>query len=179
LGGASDVPGDAVTVNVPSQNAAFTAIVRNVSIGVVDPADDRGMCTLEFANDLAAPLALQDLSSATIVPLQDMPVRLSTAQVGTYYLADLTDAQLTEVTSTTAQVDAGTVLGSGYGIEVRANDYGWGVANDRNLLGRFHTQTFSLARLAPAQTYFLRLYDNSSPPRYSRYATALHVDSPL
>jgi hypothetical protein len=63
--------------------------------------------------------------------------------------------------------------------EVRAHDYGWGAANDRNLLGRFTTQTFSLPRLARTQNYFLRLYDNSSPPRYSRYAAALHVDYPL
>jgi len=55
----------------------------------------------------------------------------------------------------------------------------WGSANDRNLLGRFSTQTFSLARLARTQNYFLRLYDGSSPPKYSRYAAALHVDYPL
>jgi hypothetical protein len=64
-------------------------------------------------------------------------------------------------------------------LEVRAHDYGWGAANDRNLLGRFSTQTFSLPRLGRTQNYFLRLYDNSSPPRYSRYAAALHVDYPL
>ena len=63
--------------------------------------------------------------------------------------------------------------------EIRANDYGWGIANDRNLLGRFSTQTFSLPRFARTQSYFLRLYDNSTPPRYSRYAAALHVDYPL
>jgi hypothetical protein len=64
-------------------------------------------------------------------------------------------------------------------IEVRANDYGWGQANDRNLLGRFSTQTFNLPRLARTQNYFLRLYDSSSPPKYSRYSAALHVDYPL
>jgi hypothetical protein len=179
-GGASDIfPGDALAVNVPSQNGVFSAIVRKVSIDVVDPADDRGIYVIEFANDLAAPLALQDQSSATTVPLQDMPVRLSTTQVGSYYLADLTDAQLTAVTSTTVSVDAGTAPGSGGGIEVRLHDFGWGSANDRNLLGRFNTQTFSLARLARTQNYFLRLYDGSSPPKYSRYAAALHVDYPL
>jgi hypothetical protein len=52
-------------------------------------------------------------------------------------------------------------------------------ANDRNLLGRFNTQTFNLARLAATQNYFLRLYDSSSPPKYSRYSAALHVDYPL
>jgi hypothetical protein len=178
-GPATTTVADAVTVNVPSQNAVFSAIVRKVSIDLVDPADDRGMYAIEFANDLAAPLALQEQASATTVPLQDMPVRLSTTQVGAYYLAALTNAQITAVTSTTAQVDAGMAPGSGFGIEVRAHDYGWGAANDRNLLGRFTTQTFSLPRLARAQNYFLRLYDNSSPPRYSRYAAALHVDYPL
>ena len=63
--------------------------------------------------------------------------------------------------------------------EVRAHDYGFGVANDRNLWGRFTTETFSLPRLARTQNYFLRLYDNSSPPRYSRYSAALHVDYPV
>jgi hypothetical protein len=179
-GGAGDIfPGDALTVNAPSRNAVFNAIVRTVRIDLVDPADDRGMYTMEFANDLAAPLGMQAESSATIVPLQDMPVRLSTTQVGSYYLADLRDAQITQVSSTTVQVDVGTGLSGNYGVEVRAHDYGWGAANDRNLLGRFSTQTFSLARLARTQTYFLRLYDNSSPPRYSRYAAALHVDYPL
>ena len=179
-GGAADIfPGDALAVNVASRSAAFTAIVRSVSIDLVDLANDRGMYSIEFANDLAEPLALQDASSATTVPLQGLPIRLSTSQVGSYYLANLTDAQITQVTSTTVQVDAGMAPGSGYGIEVRAHDYSWGVSNDRNLLGRFSTQTFSLARLARAQTYFLRLYDSSSPPRYSRYAAALHVDFPL
>ena len=179
-GAADDIfPGDGVAVNMPSQNAVFNAVVRSVSIDVVDAANDRGMYTIEFANDLAVPLALQEQSNTTTVPLQDMPVRLTTEQVGTYYLADLTDAQITQVTSTTVQVDAGITPESGFGIEVRIHDYGWGAANDRNLLGRFTTQTFSLPRLGRTQTCFLRLYDSSSPPRYSRYCAALHVDYPL
>lgn len=179
-GGAADIfPGDALSVDVPSQNALFTAIVRTVGIDLVDLPDDRGMYTIEFANDLATPLAMQEESSAITIALQDMPTTLLTTQVGAYYLADLTNAQITQVTSTTAQVDAGLTLASGYGIEVRSNDYGWGVANDRNLLGRFSTQTFTLSRLARTQNYFLRLYDSSSPPRYSRYSAALHVDYPL
>ncbi len=108
-----------------------------------------------------------------------MPPLLETTQVGAYYQIDLTEAQITAVTSTTVQVDAGMAPSGGGGIEVRENDYGWGQANDRNLLGRFSTETFSLARLAETQDYFLRLYDGSSPPKYSRYSAALHVDYPL
>jgi hypothetical protein len=166
-------------VNVPSRGAAFTAIVREVGIQIADPADDRGFYTIGFANDLAAPLAIEYGASATVIALQDMPPLLATTQVGAYYQVDLTEAQITAVTSTTVQVDAGMTPPNGYGIEVRENDYGWGPANDRNLLGRFSTQAFNLARLAETQDYFLRLYDNSSPPKYSRYSAALHVDYPL
>jgi hypothetical protein len=179
-GAAADIfPGDTITVNVPSRGAAFTTIVREVEIQVADPADDRGFYTIGFANDLASPLAIEYAASATTISLQDMPPVLQTAQVGAYYQADLTEAQITGVTSTTVLVDAGLAPASGLGIEVRGNDYGWGEANDRNLLGRFTTQTFSLPRLARTQNYFLRLYDGSSPPRYSRYSAALHIDYPL
>jgi hypothetical protein len=179
-GAAPDIfPGDAIAVNVPSRGAAFAAIVREVEIQVADPADDRGFYTIRFANDLAAPLGIEYGASSTTIALQDMPPLLATTQVGAYYQANLTEAQITVVTSTTVQVDVGVTPATGGGVEVRENDYGWGQANDRNLLGRFETQTFSLARLARTQTYFLRLYDGSSPPRYSRYSAALHVDYPL
>jgi len=110
----------------------------------------------------------------------------TTTVADTVYLADGTTAQGSLiitwpafVTSTTVQVDVEMAPGSNFGIEVRIHDFGFGTANDRNLLGRFTTQTFSLPRLARTQNYFLRLYDSSSPPRYSRYAAALHVDYPL
>jgi hypothetical protein len=179
-GAAADIfPGDGITLNVPSRAATFTAIVRRVEIEVLDPIDDRGFYTIEFANDLALPLAVEYTASTTTISLQDTPPLLQTTQVGAYYQADLTAAQITAVTSTTVSVDAGMAPTGGQGIEVRENDFGWGQANDRNLLGRFSTQTFTLARLARTQNYFLRLYDGSSPPRYSRYAAALHVDYPL
>lgn len=179
-GAAADIfPGDAIAVNVPSRGASFTAIVREVGIQIADPADDRGFYTIGFANDLAAPLGIEYEASASTIALQDMPPLLETTQVGAYYQVDLTEAQITAVTSTTVQVDAGMAPPSECGIEVRENDYGWGQANDRNLLGRFSTEAFSLPRLARTQNYFLRLYDSSSPPRYSRYSAALHIDYPL
>jgi hypothetical protein len=179
-GAAADIfPGDAIAVNVPSRMAVFTAIVREVEIAINDPADDRGFYTIVFANDLATPLGIEYGASAITIALQDMPPLQQTTQVGAYYQQDLTEAQITAVTSTTVTVDAGMAPPSGGGIEVRDNDYGWGQANNRNLLGRFSTESFSLARLAQTQNYFLRLYDNSSPPKYSRYSAALHVDYPL
>jgi hypothetical protein len=63
--------------------------------------------------------------------------------------------------------------------EVRWSDAGWGQGNNRNLVGRFTNQTFTLARLSQVQDYYLRQYNASSPPLYSRVTTALHVDYPL
>jgi hypothetical protein len=179
-GGAEDIfPGDAIAVSVPSRGAIFTAIVREVTIEITDPADDRGFYTIGFANDLAFPLAAEFGTSAITVALQDMPSTQQTTQVGSYYLENLAEAEITAVTATTVEVDAGMSPPSGFGIEVRENDFGFGQANDRNLLGRFNTQTFSLPRLARTQNYFLRLYDGSSPPKYSRYSAALHIDYPV
>jgi hypothetical protein len=179
-GAAMDIfPGDALVVNVPTRGAAFTAIVRQVVIQLMDPANDRGFYVIEFANDLAQPLGSEFTASATVIALQDIPPVLANSQVGAYYLVNLTDAQITQVTSTSVQIDAGVAPANGTGIEVREHDYGWGQSNDRNLLGRFSVQAFSLPRLARTQNYFLRLYDNSTPPRYSRYSAALHVDYPL
>ena len=179
-GAAQDIfPGDAITVSVPSRGASFVGVVREVEMELADPANDRSFYKIAFANDLASPLAIEYEAATTTITLQDMPPLLETTQVGAYYQADLTEAQITAVTSTTVEVDAGLAPATGFGIEVRENDFGWGQANDRNLLGRFNTQTFSLSRLARTPNYFLRLYDGSSPPKYSRYSAALHVDYPL
>jgi hypothetical protein len=63
--------------------------------------------------------------------------------------------------------------------EVRWSDSGWGPGNDRNLVGRFTTQTFTIPRLSQVQDCYLQQYDASTPPKYSRYSAALHVDYPL
>ena len=63
--------------------------------------------------------------------------------------------------------------------EIRRSDTGWGPDNDRNLVGRFATQTAVLPRLSRVQDYYLRQYDASTPPRYSRYTAALHLDYPF
>ena len=63
--------------------------------------------------------------------------------------------------------------------EVRWSDSGWGPDNNRNLVGRFTTQTFTIPRLSRVQDCYLQQYDASTPPKYSRYSAALHVDYPL
>jgi hypothetical protein len=176
-GGAADIfPGDALQVNVPSRGAVFGAIIREVAIVVRDFAGEHSNYKISFADDNAKPLAFE-FDSAKIANLPDVTAVINT-QVAAIFLADLTAAELTQIGTTTVTVDAGIAPSTGGGIEVRWSDAGWGPANDRNLVGRFATQGFTIPRLSQAQGCYLRQYDASVPPKYSRYSAALYVNYP-
>jgi hypothetical protein len=177
-GNAGDIfPGDGLSMNVPSRGAVFLAIVREVDVEVSDFADEQSHYKIKFANDAATPLGFE--VEGTLVTSSLVVTQITNSQVGTNYLADLIDAEVTVVGSTTISVDAGVAPPNGGGFEVRWGDSGWGQGNDRNLVGRFANQTFALPRLSQIQDYYLRQYNASSPPLYSRATTALHVDYPL
>ena len=110
---------------------------------------------------------------------EPLDLTATTSTAGSTFIADLPAAEVTIVTSTTVSIDAGVAPPSGGGFEVRRNDFGWGQEYDRNLVGRFTTQAFTVTRLTRVVDFYVRQYDNSSPPKYSRYSTALHVDRPL
>jgi hypothetical protein len=177
-GGAVDIfPGDGLAVNVPSQMASFQAVVREVDIALADVAGENSRYTLRFVD--AGDPSLDFAFVTALMKQSQVLAPIDVTAVGTSYLADLTDAEFTDVTSTTVTVDAGFTPPAGGGIEVRYSDFGWGSGNDGNLAGRFTTGNFSLTRFARAQDYFLRSYDSSVPPKYSRYSAAMHVDYPL
>ncbi|MGH8702386.1 MAG: hypothetical protein ACREVR_14625 [Burkholderiales bacterium] len=176
-GAASDVfPGDAIVVDASSQAASFTAIVREVGIEMADPGGERALYKIAFANDAAEPPGLETSDSRL---RETLDVTATTSTAGSTFLADLPAAEVTTVTSTTVSIDTGVAAPSGGGFEVRRNDIGWGQEYDRNLVGRFTTQSFTVTRLTRVVDFYVRQFDNSSPPRYSRYSTALHIDRPL
>lgn len=177
-GSADDIfPGDALNIAVPSRGATFPAIVNEVEIAIENLEGEHLSYKIKFANDAAKVMGFEFEASKATTSL--FVNELTNAQVGATYLADLTAAQLTQVTSTTVGVDAGVAPISGGGIEVRWSDAGWGPGNDRNLVGRFATQAFTIPRLSRVQDCYLQQYDASVPPKYSRYTAALHVDYPL
>jgi hypothetical protein len=176
--GAEDIfPGDGLAVNVASRGASFLGIVREVNVELIDLGGENFRYALKFVDagdpSLAFAFGTAAIKQAKVLPPTDV------SQVGNVYLADLTNADFTTVTSTTVTIDAGWTPPTGWGIEVRYSDTGWGTSNAGNLIGRYTTSSFTLSRYARAQDYFLRSYDNSAPPRYSRYSAALHVDYPL
>ena len=177
LSAAGDIfPGDAIAISASSRDASFTAIVREVQIALAASLGDRERYRIQFSNEAAAPLAFAFDPAHLREPL-DLTATTSTA--GTEFIADLPNAEVTTITSTTVTIDAGAAPPAGGGIEVRRSDFGWGQQNDRNLVGRFTTRTFTVTRLSRVADFSLRQYDASTPPKYSRYSTALHVDYPL
>jgi len=175
-GNASDIfPGDALAVNVPTRGAAFPVIVNAVEITANDLRGEHFNYKIRFANDAAESFgfAFANGTAATRLVVNEQ----TDAQVGGLYLADLTGAEITAASSTTVTLDAGMAPIGGGGIEVRWSDSGWGPGNDRNLVGRFNSQSFTVPRLSKVQNYYLRQYDASG--RYSRYTSALHLDRPL
>jgi hypothetical protein len=178
-GAAADIsPGDALQINMPSRGANFTSIVRQVEIVVKDLQGEHCIYDIAFANDAAETTSFELASERIAVPVGLAAIPESA--VGSAYLASLSSAAVTTVTSTMISIDTGTPPPTGGYFEARWSDSNWGPENDRNLAGRFNTQTFTLPRLTRVQDYFLRQFDASTPsPRYSRYTTALHVDYPL
>ncbi len=168
------LPGDELTIRVPSRNAEFTAIVREVAIEAADLADDRSRYHIKFATESAEPLAMH-LDSA---PQLRLPENASTlTSVGTQFLPPIAAAEIVDIGSTSVMIDAGADPASGGGFEVRRSDTGWGLENDRNLVGRFDHRILTVPRTSRSQTWYLRPYDGAG--RYSRFSTVLHVDIPL
>ena len=171
------IPTNAVQISAPSRGAAFTAIVREVDLQVVSLRDDRSEYLLRFSNDAAELLAFK--FETMILPEPLTAIFTTTVPSSSLYLPALTAAQVTNVIATEITVDAGVAPPPGGGIEVRRSNGGWGAGSDGNLAGRFTTQTFNLPRLSRVQGYYLRQYDASSPPKYSRDSALLYVDYPL
>lgn len=177
-GGANDIfPGDLLEVRVPSRAPAFDAIVREVEVEMRDLRGEHATYTLKFADQRDVTFAGEFETSAVAAPLNIEVGTIDNA--ATQFLPDVTSAEIVATSSTTITIDAGLAPSAGGGFEVRLGDYGWGADNDRNLLGRFSAQTFTVPRFGRTQTCYLRQFDNASPRRYSRFSTALHIDYPL
>jgi hypothetical protein len=168
--GASDDPLSGDSVACSGSSGAASGVIREVDIHVFDLVDDRCRYELKFANEAADPLSF-DFDKGRI------SFEIDPVTPGATFIADVPDAEMTSVSSTTCSIDCGGAAPAGGGFEVRRSDLNFGAANDRNLVGRFTTQAFTVPRLTRVQTYYIRAYDATE--RYSRYSTALHVDYPL
>lgn len=166
-------PGDSVHVSAVSRALEFTGVVREVESEIVDGVEDRAKCRITFAEEGAEPIAIRFERSRTELPAGVTPVAIGDDSTP----PSLGGAEVLEITSTSVRIDAGADVTAGGGIEVRREgDFGWGEGNDRNLIGRFTTRSFTVPRSTRGEDYYLRMFDGGLPKKYSPITTLLHVD---
>lgn len=92
-------------MSLPSRLATFPAVVKEVVIAVKDLAGDHSEYQINFVDATSEPLSFEFDSAKTAAALNVLPITI--AQVGSTTLPDLTNSAITQVSSTTATLDAG------------------------------------------------------------------------
>jgi hypothetical protein len=170
---ASDVwPGDALLLNAPSTSLNAQVVVRTVTVSYRASYPDLVEYAIAFANDWADDLAIK---TSTTVPVDAW----FPAPVAPTVLANLTGLTVTTLNGTTVTVDAGVTPPTGGGFEVRMRDFGFMAGQDPTLVMRSTQATMTLSRISANDRFFIRMYDEATPPNYSEFSTALFINLPL
>lgn len=170
-------PGDVLAVT--SAGETMSVVVRRVDI--VDGMACPEVLTyrMAFANDWAEGLGLtlsEAIAADTLLPETALS---STTPPGSNVLANLQQLQVVSATGTALQVDAGIAPPAGGGFEVRRRDGDFGPGVDQDLVLRSPVRSFSIPREGQVEHYYVRMYDGSTPPLYSRFSSAVFTDLPV
>lgn len=150
-------------------------VVRAVEIGDGAALPEMLTYRIAFANDWAEALGMKLSESIAADAL--LPVTALSAPGAV--LANLQALQLTSATTTALQIDAGVAPPAGGGFEVRRRDGGFGASVDQDLVLRSAVRSFSIPREAQVERYYVRMYDGSTPPVYSRFSSGVLVNLPV
>jgi hypothetical protein len=166
-------PGDVLAIANDGQT--MSVVVRRVDIvnGLTRP--ETLTYRIAFANDWAEGLGLT-LSEAIAA---DALLPQTALSAPNNVLANLQQLQVVSATGTALQVDAGTAPPAGGGFEVRRRDGDFGPGVDQDLVLRSPVRSFSIPREAQVEHYYVRMYDASTPPVYSRFSSAVFTNLPL
>lgn len=91
----------------------------------------------------------------------------------------LSGLQVTVATAVALQVDGGVDASAGGGFEVRRSDANFGASATADLVLRSAVRSFSIPRAAFAERFFVRMYDNSAPPKYSAVSSVVLTSLPV
>jgi hypothetical protein len=166
-------PGDVLLITAGGQ--AINVIVRRVAIQNGNAVPEVLTYAVAFANDWAEGLGLT-LSEAIAADalLPETPLA-APGQV----LANLQQLAVTSATGTALQLDAGTSPPTGGGFEVRLTEDHFGPGVGQDLVLRSPVRSFSIPRAAQVERYYVRMYDASTPPLYSRVSSAVFTNLPV
>ena len=170
-------PGDVLAVTSGGQT--MSVVVRRVDI--VDGMACPELLTyrMAFANDWAEGLGLTLSEAIAVDALLPQTALSSTTPPGSNVLANLQQLQVVSATGTGLQVDAGMAPPAGGGFEVRRRDGDFGLGVDQDLVLRSPVRSFSIPREGQVEHYYVRMYDGSTPPVYSRFSSAVFTDLPV
>jgi hypothetical protein len=94
-------------------------------------------------------------------------------------LANLMSVVVGGVDSNSIQVQAGMNPPPNGGFEVRRRDWAFRAGNDPDLVLRSPVSNFSIPREGGVEQYYIRMYDGSTPPLYSRFSGAIFNNVPM
>jgi hypothetical protein len=166
-------PGDAVAVASASAGLNANLVVREVQIDGNSAAPNLTRYTLTFANDWADEIAIRTSSAIPADAL--LPAEPESATP----LANLNSLVVTSVTGSAIQIAAGVAPPTGGGFEVRRRDGSFTPGPGPDLVLRVPVSNFTIPRQAAMERYYIRMYDGSTPPNYSRFSTAVFVNLPV
>ncbi len=171
---AADVwPGDVLAITANGET--LNVVVRKVDIINGHSVPELLSYRVAFANDWAESIGLT-LSEA--VP-SDAYLPTAALPAPGLALDNLQQLAVTSATTTTLAIDAGTDPPAGGGFEVRLRDFDFGPGVNQNLVLRSPVRGFSIPRSAQVESYYVRMYDASTPPLYSRLSSAVFTNLPV
>jgi hypothetical protein len=170
-------PGDVLSVT--SDGVTSALLVRTVTIEDGGAVPEVRLYRMAFANDWATEwadgLGLRLSESIAADAVLPQTAANSPGEV----LANLQQFAVTSLTETAIGIDAGMAPPVGGGFEIRRRDWAFGAGSDSDLVLRSPVQNFSIPRAAQIERYFVSMYDTSTPPLYSRFSSAVFVNSPV
>ncbi len=167
-------PGDVLAVDAISTGVLANLVVRAVTIEAGSSSPDLTKYTITFANDWAEALSFK--LSSTVPKDVWLPQQAETAVT---VLPNLVTLAISSVTGTTIQIAGGVSAPAGGGFEVRRRDWYFAPGSDADLVLRSPVSNFDIPREAAIEQYYIRQYDGSTPPNYSRFSSAIFLNVPL
>ena len=163
-------PGDVLAVSSTSASMSANLVARTVELELSCTWPGLVKYVISFANDWADALAIK--TSARVPADVWLPQQPATAVP----LANLNGLEISSVTSSAITVNAVVTPPTNGGFEVRRKDWVFGPGTDSDLVLRSPVNSFTIPREAVMERYYIRMYDGSTPPNYSRFSTAVFVN---
>ncbi|HEY9137718.1 MAG TPA: hypothetical protein VIM67_05555, partial [Terriglobus sp.] len=162
------------TLLVASSEGMQVLPVQNVRVVDGNCEPEQVTYTAEFRQNRAVSLDFHvEMGLATDVP---GTVAVTTDVVAP---ASLSGLQVTVATTTSLQIDTSVDAPDGCGFEVRRSDANFGSSSTADLVLRSPVRSFIIPRVAFNERFFVRMYDNAVPAKYSAVSSVVLTSLPV